>query len=221
MDSLPPEILRLVLARCNLPVMRLVNQRLNQVASVMLLELRTASLRGAVARLKAKFAERSNYLLDRDRPGVEQVIASTEQLTQVEKEISGLELRVREKQTSVDVLLNTDMPEAQRQQLLRLCDLHSEFVCFSALQAHVAEISRQAEQALRDEQQGRGDMRHPYAGHPDRPLFQQPRRDPALPRGFDPLGEPDPDQFNPPWDGGDDELPDYPGMYGPPGVNDP
>lgn len=223
MDSLPPELLRLILGRVsNVSTLRLVCQRLNNLASIMLLEKKAQSLRERVARMSTGFAERIGRSLDRNEPGVDGLLQQSAALAELEKEISALDLRVREKQASVDVLMSSELPAAQRQQLLRLCDLHSEFVCFSALSHRVAMIERAFEQR----QQPLAGREEPWEGRvgraPDlRPHVPRPRRDPDDPRGFDPYFEPDPDQFRPPLDDEDGELPDYPGMYGPPGVNNP
>lgn len=216
MESLPPEILRLILGGTNLSIVRLVSQRMNQLGSVLLLETRTKSLHALVGRLMVVVSEKTNKLLDREDQRLELVLKTSEELAQLEKEISALEVRVREKQSSVDVLLGTALPPAQRQQLLRLCDLHSEFVCFAALRERAVRLGKVL---LQEGGQAPFDWDRAQAPPPRRGLME-PRRDPVLPHGFDPYGEPDPDHLH--WRGGDDdEIPDYPGLYGPPGRNDP
>lgn len=219
MESLPPEILRIILANTNLPVMRCVSRRFNQLGSVLLLESKTRNLRGLIARMMTVVAEKTNRLLDRENAQLALVLKNSDELAQLDKEVSALELRVREKQSSVDLLLGAALPPAQAEQLLRLCDLHAEFVGFAGIRQRVMAVSK----ALLEERDYRGDDREGLGWGgvqaPPRPRVPQPRRDPALPHGFDPYGEPDPDHFR--WRQDDDEIPDYPGLYGPPGGNDP
>jgi hypothetical protein len=137
-------------------------------------------------------------LLDRnERPeAVARVLAISTRLDELTKEANALLGRVREKQTSLDAVLSMGpaaLRDNQREALLRLCDLHPDFLCVSAL------ISRHA--ALRAEL-GEAGVRnnndlliHDYPGG----LRDRPRVDPGRPRdpfapNFDPNArEPDPD----------------------------
>ncbi len=231
MEELPAEILRMVLRGCDLRVVRQVCSRLNQAASVLLLEERVSSLRASVARLRASLSERAGALVDAEQRGDEQqqraladTLRGSELLESLDREAEALQQRMRDKTRAAAALQATATAAAKEDKtlLMRLCDLHPEFVCFAALRNRlVEEQQRQLQHEVQLQRQPRRDPHRQPAvgGRPDFP--RPPRADPVLPRGFDPYGEPDPDHFAGPWGDDDRELPDYPGLYGPPGVNDP
>lgn len=225
LEDLPPEVLlRILDLGDNLRQSRLVSRALNSLASVLL--LRAVSQR-AVGRLE----KQRHLLLDRGGPG--SVETGLEELSHLEEEVGKIREKVEEKQISLHLLLtNQALPPAQRDQLLKLCHLHPEFLSMSAVLARIRAVENRAQppRPMHDPlriggggpgrmppmpmPQPGGGLRDPFnpGFHPGQPDFY-----------YGPGGaEPDPDHYLPPGgmypgQGGIGGYP--PGPMPPPGYN--
>ena len=163
----------------------------------------------------SKKGEKTRFLRDRvQRNAAESQLGADlhaiEQLNSLTEEIDGIESKVGEKQESLHALMgNVGLSDKQRDTLIKLCDLHAEFLSLSAVIGRVKDLTKRPEPEPR-----RDPLRM------DDPLRVGPPRRPGFnpgPNPMDPFGrEPEPDHFRNPFDPDDDRsmvpFPDMPGQ---------